>query len=352
MPLKNYGVLVGKVVDRRREGGSQSPHYQIHVRGGGTDFRVAVNVMSQLAPSELLYLANEDFRHPLLAELAGSPDGFNTVSSKPGGVALDFVRANLFDRLTMRPLPPDVAGPDNDLADSLDRFVGRAMADPAAKVFVFGERWGPEAGRKDKIFGFAPGNGVHDVHMNQGNVGQFQRDNGVWQDGALLLHFPGAPGKGAVPRWVGVFLAFQSQAWHTDDVTGNALATVPPPGPGPQPSPGVPDGTVRVVAALVNPVGPAPEAETVTLLNTTANPVDLTGWKIVDRDGNAVTLTPTTLPPGEALRVLLGPPVALSNRGGAITLLDATGLKVDGVSYLGGQVAGDQVAGEGRTIVF
>ena len=183
--------------------------------------------------------------------------------------------------------------------------------------------------------------------MNQGNVGQFQRDNGVWQDGALLLHFPGAPGTGAVPRWVGIFLAFQSQAWHTDDVTGNALVTVPPPGPGPQPSPGEPDGIVRVVAALVNPVGPAPEAETVTLLNTTASLVDLTGWKIADRDGNTVAVPPTALPAGEALRMLLGPPVALGNRGGAITLLDAAGLKVDGVSY-----TGSQVADEGRTIVF
>jgi len=45
---------------------------------------------------------------------------------------------------------------------------------------------------------------VHDIHMNQGNSGAFGRDDGVWQDGGLLMHFPGES------RWVAVFLAFQA----------------------------------------------------------------------------------------------------------------------------------------------
>jgi uncharacterized protein YukJ len=116
----------------------------------------------------------------------------------------------------MRTLPPDLSGPDNDLADLLDHYVARAIADPAATLYAFGQRWGPEP-QPDKVFGFSPGGGVHDIHMNQGNAGQFQRDDGVWQDGALVIHFP------AEPRWVGIFLAFQSQSWHTDDVTGHAI---------------------------------------------------------------------------------------------------------------------------------
>ena len=69
MPLARYGVLAGQVVDRRSEGGTDTPHYQIHARGGGVDFRVAVNVLSKQQPSELLYLADEAFRHPMLQEL-------------------------------------------------------------------------------------------------------------------------------------------------------------------------------------------------------------------------------------------------------------------------------------------
>ena len=44
MPLDRYGVLVGRAVDRRREGRSDSPHYQVLMSAGGASFRVAVNV--------------------------------------------------------------------------------------------------------------------------------------------------------------------------------------------------------------------------------------------------------------------------------------------------------------------
>jgi hypothetical protein len=47
------------------------------------------------------------------------------------------------------------------------------------------------------------------------------------------------------------------------------------------------------------------------------------------------------------LRVRLTPPVVLSNRGGVITLLDASGLKVDGVAY-----TREQATEPGRTIAF
>jgi uncharacterized protein YukJ len=335
MPLARYGVLAGRVVDRRAEGGTDTPHYQVHVRGGDVEFRVAVNVLSKQHPSELLYLADEAFRHPLVQELAGLADGFTLLPSQAGGLALDFIRANLFDRQAMRPVPATAPGPDNDLADKLDHFVERAAADPSARIYAFGERWGPEATTRDKVFGFLPGNGVHDIHMNQGNSAQFRRDDGVWQDGGLLLHYP------AQQQWVAIFLAFQSQAWHTDDRTGHALPT---PGPG---EPGAPDHTVRIVAALVNPAGPAPEAETVTLVNASPQVVDLTGWSILDREKRRFVLEAGPLAAGDTIRVPLSSQVALGNRGGLITLLNPDGLKVDGVAYTKAQAER-----EGWSLVF
>ena len=62
--------------------------------------------------------------------------------------------------------------------------------------------------------------------MNQGNTGQFHRDDGIWQDGGLLLHYPGTN------QWVAIFLAFQSQGWHTDDHTGHTVPGTLTPGPG------------------------------------------------------------------------------------------------------------------------
>jgi len=339
MALKHYGVLAGRVVDARREDEPSSPHFQIRVKAADLDYRIAINVKSQTSPSELLFIVVEDFDHVVTDRLAPLEEGFAEVPKRPGGLALDFIRGNLFDRLDMRPLPPNLPGPDNDLSDRLAYFVDRARNETDARIFVFGERWGPESGKADEVFKFKPGNGIHDIHMNQGNVGRFKDDDGVWQDGGLILHFP------STDQWVGVFLAFQSQAWHTDDRTGHRLEE-PGPGPGPEPSPTEPDFRVLIVGALVNPIGPAPERETVTLLNATPRAIDLDNWKIVDQQKAKLTLS-GSIGAGETRRIALAPPVALGNKGGIITLLDDNGLKVHGVSY--SKAAADR---EGWTIVF
>jgi uncharacterized protein YukJ len=268
----------------------------------------------------------------VLDAVAAQPAGWNVLERTPGGAALDFIRGNLFNRDDFVKLPFDVPGPDNDLNEKLLHYVERAIGDEEAAVFAFGARWGPVdpvVSPTDKIFGFAPDDGIHDIHMNQSNVGKHKPDNGVYQDGALLLRFP------STEQWVAIFLKFQSQTWHTDDVTGDQL-----------PQPGeAPDGRVRIVGALVNAVA-TPETEFVTLLNTTAAAIDLAGWQLADRSAHTMSLQ-GTLVAGETLRIQLTPQVALSNRGGTISLLDAAGLKVDGVAYTGAQAAEP-----GRTIAF
>jgi hypothetical protein len=232
-------------------------------------------------------------------------------------------------------MPATQPGPDNDLADLLAHYVDRAVADPTARLHAFGQRWGPEQGVPDKIFGFAPGNGIHDIHMNQGNVGAYTRDDGVFQDGGLLLEFPGTAG--GSPQWVAIFLAFQSQSWHTDDATGHSLDV----------GPEDPQGRLRLVAALVNPVGPAPESETVTLINTTATDVDLDGWSLADRLEHRMPLPRQRLAAGETVRLPVVPPVQLGNNGDTLTLLDPEGLKVEGVAN-----PAAPAAAEGVTVVF
>jgi len=331
MPLNSYGVLAGRAVERRREGATDTPHYQIRIAtADGTSFRVAVNVQSQESPSELLYAVNESFEHPVTDSLLSSSDGWRVLPPGPGGSNLDYVRGNMLDRTTLRSLPPDVDGPDNDLADLLDHYVERAIADPTAEVYAFGERFGPEA-PPDKVFGFTPGNGLHDIHMNQGNSAAFARDDGVWQDGGLMLHFPTAS------RWVAIFLAFQSQSWHTDDTTGHALDVAVPEVP----------ARIRIVAALVNPVGPAPEHERVVLLNASPETVDLNGWQLADRLAHRCPIPAGTLGAGQTVAVDLPPTVQLGNDGGAVTLLDPADLKVDGVAY-----TREQARAEGWTLVF
>jgi uncharacterized protein YukJ len=349
MPLNAYGVLKGRPINRQLASGA-NPHYQIHVVDEATHYRIAVNVTSQLAPSELEFLVDSRFDHPILAELLDKPLGWLPLPSRPGGLALDFIRGNLLDPRNMRVLPLSAPGPDNDLNEKLDQFVQRAMADEDSLIYVFGQRWGPE-NKADKIFGFAPGNGVHDIHMNQGNAGRFKGDDGVYQDGALLFNFP------RTNQWVGIFLKFQSQTWHTDDKTGHQIQveTSGPPSdanvrpnpfiPGGQPTPEMPDGAVRIVSALVNSIE-SPEVEFVSLLNTTHATISLEGWQIADRDKNKMPLN-GSIAAGETLKIQLAPPVFLPNKGGIITLLNDRGLRVDGVAY-----TREQARNPGWTIKF
>ena len=346
MPLKNYGMLKGKAIEVR-PGAGQNPHYQVRIVDDTTDYRIAINVQSALSPSELEYLIDDRFTHPITSMLQEAPLGFTHITSKPGTTALDYIRGNLFDRTKMRILPFNVPGIDNDLNEKIHGVMQRAVADEEALVYAFGERWGPEENKKDKYFGFLPGNGIHDIHMNQSNVGQFKGDDGVWQDGGVMVYFPGQQ------QWVAIFLKFQSQGWHTDDKTGHKIGPdephVPPvpipPQPPPLPTSDDPQGLVRIVAALVNSVQ-SPEVEIVTLVNASPRELNLEGWALADTQKNKQKLT-GKLNSGEARAIRVEKPVALSNKGGIITILDETGLKVDGVSYTKAQASNP-----GWTIVF
>lgn len=219
MPVERYGVLKGRPLEWRTERHARSPHFQIRVRAGDEHWRVAVNVRSSLSPPDLLYEHVADFRHPLTERIAVLEDGFSEpvrIAHEGGGLALDYLRQELTSLRRMRQAPHTAPGPQNDLNDFLVSALRLTRTDRSARLYAFGSAWGPER-QRDHVFGFRPGRGVHNVHMNQGNAGRFRRDDGTWQDGALLVHLPSAR------RWLAVFLAFQSQCWRTDDATGNCL---------------------------------------------------------------------------------------------------------------------------------
>lgn len=342
MALQSYGVLKGRPIHNRL-GTSNSPHYQVEVSADGTLYRIAVNVRSDDG-SEVEFLIRSPFEHPLTAELDPLPEGFSPIESRPGGLALDFIRSNIGQPWEFVPLPISAAGPDNDLNEKLDSYVQRAMADETATIYAYGALWNDK--KADPYFGFKPGRGVHDIHFNQGNPkGDHDQDNGPWQDGGLIMQFPNEK------LWVGVFLKFQTQAWHSDDESGAPLIATEPGASQPKierdviATSDLPDGLVRIVGALVNDTHD-PEQENVTLLNTSDSPVDLTGWRLLDKTKQATPLA-GNLPRGETRRFDVKPPMTLSNRGGAITLVDAAGLKVHGVTY-----TRDQARQPGRTIPF
>ena len=139
---------------------------------------------------------------------------------------------------------------------------------------------------KDKYFGFLPGNGIHDIHMNQGNSGRFVQDDGVYQDGGLLVHFPGSAGVGrGVPEVPVAGLAHRRQTGHTigASTTGSRRPTAEPtdddPGAG---------ADRRRAGELVQ----SPE-EVVTLINTAPHDVSLDGWALLDTQKTRLPLSGT-----------------------------------------------------------
>jgi uncharacterized protein YukJ len=208
---RTYGVLVGKIRDGQLKRQGASPHYEVWIRAQDEDFRVAVNVRS-VDESNLLVHYDPDFREATkrdLAALAAGTQGFAALRTGADGEGLDYLRDGLFSVDAMEPIPME--GKGVTLLNLLDGQIERAKADDDAVAIVFGEYFkdrGP-----DETFGFSPEQGVHDIHMMQGNSGSFADDNRVNGDGAFFIRF-------AQGETIALFARFTAQETKTDDTSG------------------------------------------------------------------------------------------------------------------------------------
>jgi uncharacterized protein YukJ len=218
MPITNYSVLAGDPTSGKVVTGS-STHYQITMSGADGPFTVAVNIES-VDGSDVLYAIHEGFTPPDAAGLTTLPLGMHALPSGPGGLALDFVRSRLdgepmISRSEMTLLPKlqkAAKGAATEaimidkaraaaLKNAVTTLLDMTIADKGGVIYAFGSAYS-DSGKVD---------GIHDIHMNQGNpLKNHSGDNGIWQDGALLIHLP------AKQTWTAVFIAFQTESWSTD----------------------------------------------------------------------------------------------------------------------------------------
>jgi len=224
MPIANYSVLAGRPTAGKVVSGA-SAHYQITMQATGGRFTVAVNIQS-VDGSEVLYAIEENFTPPDSAGLTSLPMGMTALKSEAGGLALDYVRstvggAPMITRAQMTLLPKQGAKAKglSAEAEAIQRAKARALenavvtllnmtiADKDGMIYALGSAFSDQ-GQVD---------GIHDIHMNQGNpANNHGGDNGVWQDGALFINLPS---KGT---WTAVFIAFQTESWTTDSA-GNPV---------------------------------------------------------------------------------------------------------------------------------
>lgn len=317
MPLENYSMLIGSVVDQQVEKNEDTPHFDIQIKVKDEFFRISVNVRSSVPPHELNYLVVQDLKHPIIEKIKKYKTGLHSLASIPDSIAIDYIRSNIIDTGAMKKLAHNVPGTNNDLNDLLLLYVKRARKCKNALIYAFGEYW-PKQFKKDPVFGFTPTQGIHDIHYNQGNSEEWESQNGTFQDGCLIFHFP------ENNQWTGIFLAFQSQAFHTDDKTGNAIGKSEI-----DDNPGL-----KLLAIKANPSGPEKGNESVTLMNISDKEINLEGWSVCDSKKNRELLPYKIILPGETFTIKLsGKDVRLSNKGGQITLLSPALVKVDGYAY-------------------
>jgi uncharacterized protein YukJ len=328
-----YGVLRARPDRFKREDNASTPHLQIRaVDTSGQPWRIAVNVQSDSGSEVAFWVVDPLAGHPLLTSLPAAASGYSVVA-RNADHALDYVKAPLFTWTDGRSLPPSGSASSDDLQDLLSLYLNQCKA-AGGEIYAFGAKFDRNLHMPiDAEFGNTDGlHGVHDIHMNQGNVGQHSGDNGVFHDGGLILKFP--------DRYLGLFLGFQTQRIPTD-AAGNAaagatpisqlLAGAPPPPP-PEP-PEVATSAIYIERALINPSGPDAGREVVVLANLATSAQTLTNWRLVDKNAR-VTAIDATIESGQSILLTLdGTGVQLGNQGGNLMLQDSHNAQVDVITY-------------------
>src|SRR5262249_30321436 len=255
-------------------------------------WRIPVNVRSGDPAKSLVIFHRADplLSHPILSDLAALPSGLTDLNhqARSASNALDYSRAPLFDLATGIALPPTGPGQNDDLQDVVSRHLNDLKAG-GGELFAFGSHFHDPAPKPGIDAEFGTKDGMHDIHMNQGNAPhEHDEDNGVFNDGGLLFRFP--------DHVTGMFFRFRTQ-WLPTDQHGNRIPGVPketppvgwpvdrPPVPVPAPAP-----AVYIERALVNPAGDDVGKEIVVIGNTTTAAVNIAGWRIADKNGGADTI--------------------------------------------------------------
>ena len=176
--MEKYVMFRGKVIDKWYDFDKRAHYHIVAMDDEGKRFDLAVNIgsiyekMNEIVSSNLKVYYDESYscRKGIVRKMLLQKNGITECHK---GLYLDYIRMKLFPHEKMIQMKGfDVTS--IYLTGIIEKNVVQAMNNDDYEVIAFGRL-------------YANGKGLHDIHMNQGSVDKFRKNDVSYSDGGLFF---------------------------------------------------------------------------------------------------------------------------------------------------------------------
>ena len=176
--MEKYVMFRGKVIDKWYDFDKRAHYHIVAMDDEGKRFDLAVNIgsiyekMNEIVSSNLKVYYDEsyNYRKGIVRKMLLQKNGITECHKD---LYLDYIRMKLFPHEKMIQMKGfDVTS--IYLTGIIEKNVVQAMNNDDFEVIAFGRL-------------YANGKGLHDIHMNQGSVDKFRKNDASYSDGGLFF---------------------------------------------------------------------------------------------------------------------------------------------------------------------
>ena len=176
--MEKYVMFRGKVIDKWYDFDKRAHYHIVAMDSEGKRYDLAVNIgsiyekMNEIVSSNLKVYYDESYscRKGIVRKMLLQKNGITECHKD---LYLDYIRMKLFPHEKMIQMKGfDVTS--IYLTEIIEKNVVQAMNNDDYEVIAFGRL-------------YANGKGLHDIHMNQGSVDKFRKNDASYSDGGLFF---------------------------------------------------------------------------------------------------------------------------------------------------------------------
>ena len=176
--MQKYVMFRGKVIDKWYDFDKRAHYHIVAMDDEGKRYDLAVNIgsiyekMNEIISSNLKVYYDESYscRKGIVRKILLQKNGITECHK---GLYLDYIRMKLFPHEKMIQMKGfDVTS--IYLTEIIEKNVVQAMNNDDYEVIAFGRL-------------YTNGKGLHDIHMNQGSVNKFRKNDASYSDGGLFF---------------------------------------------------------------------------------------------------------------------------------------------------------------------